>query len=247
MNTKLSTLILAALAGISSAASANLVQNGGFEQTTFTGSEQLIGANQATDWTSNGYNFLFAAGTATTTGSESARGGFVKLWGPATGSNNGFTDSPSGGNWIAADGAFEVSPIQQTINNLVIGQTYQLSFDWAAAQQSTYFGPTTEGWIVSLGDQTFSTEILNNPSEGFQAWRQQVFNFTATSTSEVLSFLAAGTPTGNPPFSLLDNVQLNAVQLNAVPEPDSLPLMLSGLGLLVVSSRRRSKTQPSAD
>ncbi len=130
--------------------------------------------------------------------------------------------------------------IQQTINNLVVGQTYQLSFDWAAAQQASFYGTTTESWIVSLGDQTFSTEILTNPSEDFQDWRQQVFTFTATGTSEVLSFLAAGTPMGNPPFSLLDNVQLNAV-----PEPDSLPLMLSGLGLLVVSSRRRSKTPRS--
>ncbi|WP_367847991.1 PEP-CTERM sorting domain-containing protein [Rhodoferax sp. WC2427] len=237
MYTKLNAIVFTVLAGFGGAASANLVQNGGFEQTTFTGSKQLVGTDQAVNWTSNGYNFLFTPGTATTTGSESARGGFVKLWGPAVGSNNGFRDSPSGGNWIAADGAFEVSPIQQTINNLVIGQTYQLSFDWAAAQQSTYTGPTTEGWIVSLGNQSFATAMLDNPTMGFQDWRQQIFSFTATSTSEVLSFLATGTPMGNPPFSLLDNVQLNAV-----PEPDSLALMFAGLGVLAVSSRRRRNT-----
>ncbi|BDT69678.1 hypothetical protein os1_38700 [Comamonadaceae bacterium OS-1] len=241
MHTKLNAIVFAVLSGLGGVASANLVQNAGFEQTTFTGSKQLIGANQVTNWTSNGYNFLFTPGTATTTGSESARGGFVKLWGPATGSANGFRDSPSGGNWIAADGAFEVSPLQQTINNLVIGQTYKLSFDWAAAQQSTYVGPTTEGWIVSLGNETYATTMLNNPTQGFQDWRQQIFNFTATSTSEILSFLATGTPTGNPPFSLLDNVQLNAV-----PEPDSLALMFAGLGLLAVTSRRRRPTTPLA-
>jgi len=243
MNTKLSTLILAALAGISSAASANLVQNGDFEQTTLTSSSQFSGSTQVSNWTTTGYNFLFMPGTADSTGAT--RIGWpdiVTLWGANSGSNNGFTDSPSGGNWIGADGAYQAGAIQQTINNLVIGQTYQLSFDWAAAQQASYYGTTTESWIVSLGDQTFSTEILTNLSQDFQDWRQQVFTFTATSTSEVLSFLAAGTPTGNPPFSLLDNVQLNAV-----PEPDSLPLMLSGLGLLVVSSRRRSKTRQSAD
>ena len=241
MNTKKSTLFFAAIAAIATSASANLVQNADFEQTTLTSSQQFAGSTQVANWSTTGYNFLFMPGTADSTGA--ARIGWpdiVTFWGPNTGVANGFEDSPTGGNWIGADGAYLVGPIQQTINNLVVGQNYQLSFDWAAAQQSGYYGPTTEGWIVSLGNQTFATEILHNPNQGFQDWRQQTFNFTATSTSEVLSFLAAGTPTGNPPFSLLDNVQLNAV-----PEPGSLALMLAAMGVLVANSRRRGNASKS--
>ncbi len=67
----------------------------------------------------------------------------------------------------------------------------------------------------------------------------QTFNFTADNTSDVLSFLAVGTPNGEPPFSLLDGVSVQAA-----PEPGTLLLMLGGLGLVglgVVRSKRRSK------
>lgn len=247
MYTEMKTMAICALAGLCGVASANLVQNGGFEQTTLTGSSQITNTGTVSNWSTNGFNFLFKPGTADSTGAINFEEPVaLTLWGPNSGSNNGLKDSPSGGNWIAADGGYEVGAIVQTINNLVVGQKYQLSFDWAAAQQSGYYGPTTEKWIVSLGAQAFSTPILSTASQGFQSWRQQVFTYTATSTSEVLSFLAAGTPIGNPPFSLLDNVQLNAVQTNAVPEPDSLPLAFTGLGLVALASRRRSTLQRAA-
>ena len=61
------------------------------------------------------------------------------------------------------------------------------------------------------------------------------FTFTATSGSEALSFLAIGTPTGVPPFSLLDGVTMVA----AVPEPETWALMLCGMGLIGAVQRRR--------
>jgi hypothetical protein len=61
----------------------------------------------------------------------------------------------------------------------------------------------------------------------------QTFYFVATNTSELLSFLATGTPSGEPPFALLANVSVT------VPEPDSVTIMLSGLVALIGLTRFR--------
>ena len=116
-----------------------------------------------------------------------------------------------------------------------MGQKYTVGFDWAGAQQSGYTGPQTEQWAVSLGNQTQTTAVYNNPSHGFSGWMHESFTFTATSGSEALSFLAIGTPTGVPPFSLLDGVTMVA----AVPEPETWALMLCGMGLIGAVQRRR--------
>jgi len=82
--------------------------------------------------------------------------------------------------------------------------------------------------------------VVNNVNHGFTGWMHQTFTYTATNTSELLSFLAVGTPNGVPPFVLLDGVVVN----DATPEPGSLTLMLGGLGLIglgVLRSKKRLK------
>lgn len=187
---------------------ADLILNGGFE--TLTNGFGQIGYNtNATGWQTTGYNFVFGPGTADTTGVTGSDGP-LSLWGPGNGSANGLpSSSPNGGNYIAADGAYEIAPITQTVNGLTVGKTYQLSFDWAAAQQSGFNGPTTDQWIVSFGNMTLSTPVLSIPSHGFSGWQTQSFDYVASSSSEVLSFLANGTPSGVPPFALLDGVTIN--------------------------------------
>src|SRR5262249_26328843 len=114
---------------------------------------------------------------------------------------------------------------------------YQLSFWWAGAQETTRTGPTTETWQVSLGDETQSTPVVTNASQGFTGWMHQTMTFTATSAGEVLSFLAVGTPTNGPPVSLLDGVSLQAV----VRDPSSVSLMVvAGLVSGIVGLRRRA-------
>ena len=81
-------------------------------------------------------------------------------------------------------------------------------------------------------------------NKGFSApgslsgWSLEAFDFIATAASEVLSFLAVGSPAANlPPFALLDGVSLTAV-----PEPSALAMMLAGFGGLGFVAHRRRRT-----
>jgi Protein of unknown function (DUF642) len=220
----------------------NLITNGSFEQLT-GGSGQIgyNGTNMLTGWTNGspgnlGYNFVYSASTASSTGGNGVDGN-VTLWGPGNGSNNGLTASPDGGNFIAADGAFEVAPISQNLTGLTVNAQYAVSFYYAGAQQSGFDGVTSEAWDVSLGSQTIDTNTLVDQSHGFTGWQYTTLTFTATSSTETLSFLAAGTPSGEPPFSLLDGVSMT--QVVATPEPASAAMLLTGLLAIGVIVRRR--------
>jgi hypothetical protein len=223
----------------------DFIVNGGFEQNNGIG--QLGYANttggtviSATGWTSSGYNMIFSAsdpGTSYT----GQYGHAFSLWGPDYGVNNGLTASPNGGYFVGSDGGSDTGAISQTIGSLTVGQIYQVGFWWAAAQQQGYTGTNSEQWQVSLGSQTGSTTIYHNTSKGFSGWMYQTINFTATATSETLSFLAIGTPSGVPPFSLLDGVTMNAV-----PEPSSLILVGLGLFGVGIAQRRRRRRRAMA-
>lgn len=241
--------LAAAVAATPARAAGNLVVNGDFEQfsnpsATPTASYQLNSPHTSTGgslsgWTNAGYSFIFNAGTADTTGAHSSEyNNTLKLWGPNSGSANGLVAaSPTGGNFLANDGAYEQGALTQTISGLTVGYTYLLSFWWAAAQQTGYTGATTEAWGVTFGSQTYNTETVSNPSQGFTPWRQAVFSFVPTSASQTLSFLAAGAPSGTPPFSLLDGIVLMA------PEPSSLTVV--AVGLLGAAWLGRSRRRPA--
>ena len=148
------------------------------------------------------------------------------LYGPGNGYNNGLTGSPAGGNFIASDGAYLSGPITQTLSGLSTGQTYTIGFWWAGAQQYGYSGTNQEGWQVSLGDQTFNTSVYTNSTAGFSGWMYQTFTFQWDGNGDLLSFLAYGSPSGVPPFALLDGVSVGAS------EPGPATLTLTGLGLM---------------
>ena len=209
---------------------ANLVTNGDFE--TNGGNGQIGHTTTATGWSLAGspnYTFLFNPGTADTSGANGQYGG-LSLWGPNNGSANGLpAASPSGGAYIAQDSDFQQNAIQQTINGLVVGQQYNLGFDWAAAQQYGFNGATSSAWQVSLGSETYDTGNANIPNHGFSGWMHDSMTFTATSTSEVLSFYAHGGPPV-PPFALLDGVTMDAAT-TATPAPSSLVMSLVMFGM----------------
>ena len=215
-------------------------------------------------WSTSGYNFVYTPGTADrgtkaggqTSGVQESPGQFPIndttkanngygsqfLWGKynagtvPTGTDP-FTNLPFSGNFVAADGAYEVGAVTTAVGALKTGIAYTLTFYWAAAQQESYTGATTEQWQVTLGSQTQSTTQYSLPSQATSGWMKQTFIFipTAASSSAVLSFLAVGTPGGEPPFVLLGGVSL-------VPEPSSGTLLaLIGVGLTAVGIVRRRR------
>jgi hypothetical protein len=213
----------------------NLVKNGGFENattTSSTGNFQIGGSfGTVADWSSTqGYNLLFNASNATTGNAYGTYSwtGNEKLWGASA--------SSQGGKFLALDGDVDARGlVSQTITGLTKGATYVLSFEWAAGQLQSRVGDTTEQLKVDFGTDSFSTDVISNPSQGFSGWKTVSRSFVATSGSQVLSFLSLGTPTGLPPIALLDNVSVTA----AVPEPGTWMTMLLGFGVVGGVIRRR--------
>jgi hypothetical protein len=249
----MSVLALAALSGTAKA-NINLITNGGFESTSgITTSNEILNCSTLVGWCSSDsgsgrYNYVYFPGYVTPSDPNGAytnqdpgqdqcgAAGYVCLWGPSNGPT--FPVSPNGGNFVAldADPAYR-NALTQSVSGLTVGTTYNLSFDWGGAQYTTRTGPTTEQLIVSLGSQTLNTSVIDNASQSFTGWQPDTMTFTATNTTELLSFLANGTPGNAPPVVVLDGVSMSAT-----PEPSYWAVMVLGLGLLFVAARKRFKS-----
>ena len=233
-------LVLAALAmatGMSAAPvmAASLVTNGSFEQSTITAGQKSKFAGNVTGW-SGGANLTFidAPGTADNTNL------YLAVYGPFP------TTSPDGGNFVEMDGDPNYSSaIYQTITGLTVGQKYDLDFYQAAGQQVGFTGPTTERWSVSFGGQTQLSTLFSLPQGGVGPWQAQHMTFDATAASQVLSFLAVGTPNGAPPISFLDGVKLAAA--SPKPEASTWAMMVLGFGMIGRALRRRGAAAARAN
>jgi hypothetical protein len=147
--------------------------------------------------------------------------------------------SPDGGNFLGIDGDTNYAvPLTQTLNGLQVGTSYSVFFYQAAAQQSGFNGATTEQWQVSLGSDSQVSTLMNTPDHGSVGWNAQTMTFKATAASEVLKFLALGTPNGQPPFVFLDGVNVQV----ATPEPSTWALLsIAGLSAWIVLKRRKRR------
>ncbi|HEX7325974.1 MAG TPA: hypothetical protein VF292_11585 [Rhodanobacteraceae bacterium] len=149
------------------------------------------------------------------------------------------------------------SGIQQNISGLTVGQSYTLSFYWAATMDNIDTGVETSQLTASVAGQSFKTITQtvssNNGFLGlhstptFNGWLSESFTFVADTSSSVLKFIANGTPSGLPPYALLTGVSIDALP---VPEPPVLAMFgggLLGLGLLTLAARRRRQRDDGHD
>lgn len=219
------------------AGGANLAYNGSFENIgSATASFSINNPTPLPGWaaTPSGNRILdcLVRAGATTNLCGGAFGGGMSFWvHPGA--------SPDGGNFVAIDGLTDFStPLTQTINGLVAGMQYTVSFYQAAAQQRGFDGATTERWRVQFGSQSQLSTLMNNANHGAVPWMGQSMTFTATSSSQLLSFIAVGTPSGLPPFVLLDGVSVEA----QTPEPATFGLIGAALlGLPVLRRMRKNQ------
>jgi hypothetical protein len=179
--------------------------NGSFENVADNTSSSFFlndtpSAGSLTGWTTSfepaSNNILF--GSPTDVAHRNVGGAEFGFW-----SSAGVTASPDGGNFVSLDGdptAGARQSLSQMISGLTAGETYHLTFDWAATQSEfvnggagEWSGATTNEIQVSLGGGApQDTATVDVASQGFTGWKTASMTFTATSASELLSFVSLG-------------------------------------------------------
>jgi hypothetical protein len=256
---------------IQQAQAVELVRNGDFSLNNLTaaaptGVTNPLGAKAGTTATAAYWDFstpkntlvwLSATGTAAYSNLNTLGGGpgdnrltgSAPILNPVTGGSGFF---------VAADGdPVYRSTFSQTLTGLIAGEQYNVSFWQAAAQQAGQTGHTTEQWQVSLGGSANQLSTIMSPVEpigggtatAVSGWQKENLTFIAGSTNQLLSFLANGTPTGEPPISFLTGVSVQGNSSTSVPEPEDYVGTLIGIGFVgtLVKSRIAKKKLEDRD
>jgi hypothetical protein len=124
--------------------------------------------------------------------------------------------------------------ITQNLGNLAAGK-YQLSFDLSGNPGGP---PTTKALDVSVGGVTQGFTYTLSPANSFSNMLYQ---------TETLNFTLAGPTATTLSFSSLDSstyygAVIGDVAVQAVPEPPTYALMVFGIGVIWLASRRKSVT-----
>jgi len=235
----------------------NLVSNGDFGTYTNSNGSTVTGLGfqpgyngTITGWTNNGnnggvgYNFLFESNTGTTGPASvgvAGNAGNLTLWDKANsaGANSWNGQGPTATtSFMAMDGDYNTGAISQTISGLTKGSVYEVTFEYAFAQQYSFNGSTVQNLQVSLGSHSSSVGSYTLTSNGFSGWMTGTLYLQADGTSDLLSFLAIGN-VQLPPFALFTDVAMYAD-----PEPATVGMLAVGMaGVIGAARRRRARAQ----
>ena len=175
-----------------------------------------------------------AAGSFTTLGSGQKIGPWTVTGNSVDLIGSYWEKTPDGGYTVDLDGS-GAGGISQTIHNLAAGE-YELGFYLGGNPDG---GPITKRLKVSIDGITvpfsFKTTGATHASMGYE---YDYFDFTLTApTTTTLSFTS--TDAASNPYGPV----IGQVTLTAVPEPESLALLLAGLGAIGISAKRRRLAQ----
>ncbi len=155
---------------------------------------------------------------------------------PTMASNNGPWGTPSGlGNWSAGFGSQQIglqgsnSVLAQAIT---LGTASRMTLSWFDAGRSNHNGGNQQ-YTVSFGGADLGTFTTGTA----QAWAEHTVSFDASNGGE-LKFRALNVGSYDR-TSFIDDVRLTAVAA-AVPEPQSLAMVLLGLAVVGAVSRRKT-------
>lgn len=202
------------------------------------GAATVFGASAASAATL--INGSFEAQSPVVTGSfQTAGSGSSRLTGWSIGGGgvdiiNGLWDH-SDGNYSLDMSALSPGSVFQTVTDLVVSQTYTVTFDMASnsAGGSIIKQLTASFGGVSAGTFSFDRTGKSTTNMG---WEEKSFTFTATGTSGELRFTSLENTAYGP---ALDNVRISAAP---IPLPAGGVLLLSGFAGLALARRRRARS-----
>jgi PEP-CTERM motif len=151
------------------------------------------------------------------------------------------TSAPWGqpGTLAGFDASFgtQVAGIQNhsTVEQSIMGAGGLYTLSWYDAGRPSDDGQTYQ---VNFGGSTIGTFGVNSG----QGWSLNSFSFTAAAGTQLLSFVGVGGQADGTVF--LDKISLTGgAAVSPVPEPESLVMMLAGLGVLGGVARRQRKAK----
>jgi hypothetical protein len=115
------------------------------------------------------------------------------------------------------------------------GTEYVVTFDLGYGGDSGFFGGPVRVNVTAGSSSGTFTSGSGTPNPA--VWNLETFNFVATSSLTQLSITGLSTAGGE--YIGLDNVDVEAATVGAVPEPGTSALLLIGIGLLGCVARRR--------
>jgi hypothetical protein len=233
MNSKIAILagLVATIIASENAQAVNLVSNGSFDSTS--------GATWSDNSGGNGGDIVGPSSTAI------AGWNIVNdsvIWINTPNNYGGLTNSPGNGSAFFLDltgthddGVF--AGVTQTLATSV-GATYRLTFDLGSAIQ---WG--IQDGITAAAGTSSKTFTSTNNGTSTNTWESETLNFTATSTSTLISLTGASGRS----YVGLDNVDVEQTSVGSVPEPSTWAMMILGFaGIGAMAYRRRKSAMLTA-